>query len=173
MSPVEYFPPTRNFGRTLIYGVATAFAGIIITTVVLSPSTILGTVAITLILIGLAIFVPVNFRALKKYGYDTRGVYQWGKSIFQWQQVKRISLDFKKSSGSFPIYAKPTWVTLAGGIPIIEHPEWVSYGASMVFILEDGRSFAIKSSLDNLTKKGVIESVDELAKTANPRIEFE
>jgi hypothetical protein len=170
---VEYFPPTRNFGRTLSYGVVVALVGIFLTSSTVSPSSLWGAVAILLILAGLAVYLEANYRALKKYGYDAKGAYRWGKSIFQWQQVKRITLDFKESSGSLTLLAKPTWASLAGGLPILERETWVSYGASMVFVLEDGTRFAIRSNLDDLTKRRVIEGVDELAKAANPRIEFE
>jgi hypothetical protein len=172
MSAVEYFPPTRNFGRTQSYGVVVALVGIILTSVAVSSLTIPGAVATILILIGLATYLAANYRALE-IRMRCEGVYRWGKSIFQWQQVKRIMLDFEKSSGSFPLFPRPTWASLAGGLPMVVHEEWVSYGASMVFVRKDGTRFAIRSNLDNPTKRRVVESVDELAKAANPRIEFE
>ena len=107
----------------------------------------------------------------KRYGFDHKGVYAKGKLMFAWSQVKRIELQFKEHKGSATLVSVPTWDVIPSGGPV-QRVEYVSYGAGLSFILEDGQAIRIQSNLDQLTRRGVVEKIDEFAKAANPRIEF-
>ena len=122
--------------------------------------------------VGILSYIFLSLRELKKYGFDEKGVYRRGRLLFSWTLVKKVGLEFANRGGSVTLVAQPTLGAILSG-PLMERETWVDYGVQIVFSLEDGRVVLVASNLDRLTTGRVVERLDEIAKAANPRIEFE
>jgi len=130
------------------------------------------TIAYVTIITAVALYLPLKLGALDRYSYDERGVYLKERLLFPWRQVKRISLKFDESTGSLTLVAQPTWAALISG-SLEQRETWVSYRATIVFSLRGGEVISIPSNLDRMTREGVVQKIDDLAKADNPAIEFE
>lgn len=130
------------------------------------------TIAYVTIITAVALYLPLKLGALNRYSYDERGVYLKERLLFPWRQVKRISLKFDESTGSLTLVAQPTWAALISG-SLEQRETWVSYRATIVFSLQGGEVISIPSNLDRMTREGVVQKIDDLAKADNPAIEFE
>lgn len=124
-----------------------------------------------LIVAAVATFLTLKYRQLKEYSFDEKGVYRKRRLLFPWSKVRRLGLKFGKGGGSVTLVTPPTWGALLSG-GVVQRETLVTYSASLVFDLEDGSVVTIPSNLDRLTGGRVVETLDELAKAANPRIEF-
>jgi len=121
--------------------------------------------------IGILAYIFLNVSQFRRYGYDEKGVYRRGKLVFSWSQVRKTGLSFAGGGHSVTLAAWPTRGAIISG-PFVERDTWVSYSVSLVFTLEDNKEVTIASGLDKLAG-GILEKIDEVARAANPRIEFE
>lgn len=131
-----------------------------------------GESADLLIFAALISYALLKYRDSKKYSFDEKGVYGRGGLLFAWTRVKKIGLKFGKTGGSVKIVGQPTWQEALTG-SLMQPVTVIGYMAPLVFNLDDGRVVTIASNLDRLSGNRVVEQIDELAKAANPRIEFE
>jgi hypothetical protein len=157
---------------TVVYAVVILLLALSVGAVIYAPTSPAGVIFLSSILIGFGTFAVIEYRRLKEFGYDEKGVYRWGKLLFAWSGVRKISLSFSESSHSVTLMAAPSIGAIIGG-GVIDHATWIGYGISTVFALDDGSVVAIPSNLDRMTSEGMIEDFHELAKTANPSVEIE
>lgn len=166
---MQYIPTRRDYRRSLAY--ATVVAAIAFLFVPFPLSSSAWIIVELVILVVYFSFLMLKYLGLKENGFDERGVYRRNRLLFTWTQVSSIGLDFRKGGGSVTLVAWPTWAAVLSG-PLEQRMTFVDYGVSIVFELSDGKTVRIRSNLDRLTDDSVVERIDELAKSANPRIKF-
>lgn len=166
---MQCIPTPRDYRRSFAYStVVAAVAFLFVPFPLSSPA---WTIIELVILVVYLSYLLWKYLGLKENGFDERGVYRRNRLRFTWTQVSRIGLDFRKGGGSVTLVAQPTWAAMLGG-PLVQRMTFVDYGVSLFFELSDGTTVRIRSNLDRLTDGGVVERIDELAKSANPRIKF-
>lgn len=166
---MEYIPSATSFGRALEYSAVAAVAALFL--VLLIPAGILRDGVVFATVVGVFTYLVLSYRKLRMYSFDAKGVYRGGKLLFSWPQVKRLSLDFRNHGGSVTLVAQPTWAALISGGPF-ESASFIDYDVALAFELENGGNVSIPSNLDRLAGS-FMERIDECARSANPRIEFE
>ncbi len=169
---MKYIPSPRPFRLTVAYGIILLLLAVATMTSLYAPTSYQGIGVISTVLLAFGTFAFMERRRLKEFGYDEMEVYRWGKSMFSWVRVHKMSLNFKESDHTLTTVARPTLSALLSG-PLVNRATWVDYGISMLFSLDDGSSISIPSNLDKMTSEGMIEDIHELAKAANPSIEIE
>jgi hypothetical protein len=167
---MEYIPPPTSPRRSLAYILLAVLVELVIGLFLGPKWSLAWDAAIMAMTGGVFVYAFLRIRGLNEYGFDERGVYRRGRQLFLWSQVKRLGLKFGESGGSVTLVAQPRWGAVLSG-PLVERETWVSYGVRLVFDLETGGEVPIPSNLDRLLGKKV-ERIDELARLANPRIEF-
>ncbi|MDV3294038.1 MAG: hypothetical protein LYZ70_07180 [Nitrososphaerales archaeon] len=169
---MKYIPSPRRFRLTLVYAIIVLLLALGVGASLYTPSTYQGAAIASSVLLAFGTFAVVEYRWLKEFAYDEKGVYRWNKLMFPWAKARKISLGFSESTGSVTLVARPSLAALLSG-PLVDRETWVAYGISMVFSLDDGSSVSIPSNLDRMTDEGMIENIHEVAKAANPSIEIE
>ncbi len=167
---MEYIPSATSLRRALEYGAVATIVAFLLASALVPPG-ILWDGAIFAVVAGVLVYLVLHYQKLKMYGFDERGVYRRGRLLFSWPQVKRLSLGFRNRGGSVTLVAQPTWAALLSG-GLFESASYVDYDVTLDFELGDGRKVAIPSNLDRLAGR-VLERIDERARSANPRIEFQ
>lgn len=137
-----------------------------------APSSYEGFLVALSVLVAFGAVAVIEYRRLKEYGYDEKGVYRWNKLMFSWTDVRKISLNFKESSHTVTTIALPSIRTIISG-PLINRATWVDYGISTVFTLDNGSTISIPSNLDRMVDKGIVEDIHEVSRAANSSIEID